>query len=76
MKKKEYMNILKENVLQTVSSNWSTQSPDLNSTENLWDELKTKIQEGVAKKNTVNVEECQWFAKEEWLWLLGKFVKN
>ena len=41
---------------------WSSQSPDLNPIENKWNELKKMARE----RETSNLKDLEWVAKEEW----------
>ena len=51
---------LKEKKMNVLA--WPSQSPDLNPTENLWNDLKTAVH----KRSSSNWTELEQFCKEEW----------
>ncbi|KAF7644058.1 hypothetical protein LDENG_00228710, partial [Lucifuga dentata] len=54
---KEWLKQKKCNVLE-----WPSQSPDLNSIEMLWKDLKQAVHD----RNPTNIPELKLFCKEEW----------
>ena len=53
-----------------ILANWSSNSPDLNPIENLWQILKTRVEKQVnemlVKKQTVTVEVFRGVIQKEW----------